>query len=348
MLKEGESLVTVIKTKVYAGRVKNKDALMASSSGGAFTVLSDSFLEKGDAVAAAVYNYQTNEAEFRLIQNQEERHAARGSKYMQSKPREVYRTAETWLKENPKKNLFFVGMGCQADGFRKFVELRGLRGRVYIVNIICHGSPSPKLWREYAQSIECHKGKIDYLTFKDKRNGWKLPTAFVVVNGQEVSIKDYVKVFYNRCALRLSCHECTYTTTEPKNNLTIGDFWHIEETIPDFYDPSGNLLFLIHTDRGEELFESVKSELEYRASDTKQCWQKNQEVPTEKSEQRDEFWSEYQRRGVQFIMKKYGTTPLKKRIKNKTVKILIIGGDSGSTSNFLFQYYIDFSERRAA
>ena len=58
------------------------------------------------------------------------------------------------------------------------------------------------------------------------------------------------KVFYNRCALRPSCYECLYATTERKTDLTIGDFWHIEETIPDFYDPNGNSLFLIHTNRG--------------------------------------------------------------------------------------------------
>ena len=43
---------------------------------------------------------------------------------------------------------------------------------------------------------------------------------------------------------------------------SIGDFWHIEETIPDFYDSNGNSLFLIHTNRGEELFEKI-SELDW-------------------------------------------------------------------------------------
>ena len=120
---------------------------------------------------------------------------------------------------------------------------------VYIVDIICHGSPSPKMWREYAESIQKKDGKITYLTFKDKRNGWKSPTAYVKVNGAEKPIKDYVKVFYNRCALRPSCYECPYATIERKTDMTIGDFWHIEETIPDFYDPNGNSLFLIHTNR---------------------------------------------------------------------------------------------------
>ena len=193
---------------------------------------------------------------------------------------------------------------------------------MYIVDIICHGSPSPKLWREYAKSIERKDGKITYLTFKDKRNGWKFPTAYVMVGGQEYSIRDYVKVFYNRCMLRPSCYECPYATTERKTDITIGDFWHIEETIPDFYDPNGNSLFLIHTNRGEELFEKIKNDLDYRLSNTTQCWQPNLEAPTKKSEQREEFWNDYQKKGIDFVMKKYGTVSMKTKIKNKLLKIM--------------------------
>jgi coenzyme F420-reducing hydrogenase beta subunit len=213
-------------------------------------------------------------------------------------------------------------MGCQAEGFRKFEEVKGLRDRVYIVDIICHGSPSPKLWREYAALIENkNHGKISYLSFKDKRNGWNAPTAFVQINGEEMPIKDYVRIFYNCCALRPSCHVCPFVTTERKTDLTIGDFWHIEESIPDFYDKNGTSIFLIHTDRGAELFERIKDDLDYRESNVKQCWQTNLEKPTPISEHRVEFWRDYNNKGINHIMKKYGTTPIMTRVKNKVRKI---------------------------
>lgn len=345
-MKEGGSLITEVKTKVYAGRLKDNDSLLRSSSGGAFVAVSDYFLDNGDAVVCAVYNYESHVTEFQLIESKERRNEAIGSKYMQSKPGRIYKVAEAWLNEHPKRKLLFVGMGCQADGFRKFAEMKGFRERVWIVDIICHGSPSPRLWKEYAESMEKKYGKITYLTFKNKRNGWKSPTAYVTVDGQEYLIKDYVKVFYNRCALRPSCYECPYATTERKTDMTIGDFWHIEETIPDFYNKNGNSLFLIHTDRGEQLFEVAKEKLEYRLSDTKQCWQANLEAPTKRSELRDKFWRDYQKKGVDFIMKKYGTTPLKTKIRNKVVKLISIGG--GQALNPDLVYYADNSERRAA
>lgn len=314
--------MNLIDTIVYAGRLKDKSALMSSSSGGAFTALSDAFLKSGDAVVAAVYNYENHTVEFQMILDEKQRERAKGSKYMQSKPGDIYQEAYHWLMDNPKKELLFVGMGCQSDGFRKFSEIKGIRDRVYIVDIICHGSPSPKLWREYAESIQKKDGRITYLTFKDKRNGWKSPIAYVKVNGSERPLKDYVKVFYNRCALRPSCYECPYATTERKTDMTIGDFWHIEETIPDFYDPNGNSLFLIHTGRGEELFEKIRDNMDYRLSNTAQCWQANLEAPTQKSEQRDVFWNDYQKKGIDFVIKKYGTVPMKTKVKNKLFKIL--------------------------
>lgn len=307
---------------LFYRRSKDKSALMSSSSGGAFTALSDAFLKSGDAVVAAVYNYENHTVEFQMILDEKQRERAKGSKYMQSKPGDIYQEAYHWLMDNPKKELLFVGMGCQSDGFRKFSEIKGIRDRVYIVDIICHGSPSPKLWREYAESIQKKDGRITYLTFKDKRNGWKSPTAYVKVNGSERPLKDYVKVFYNRCALRPSCYECPYATTERKTDMTIGDFWHIEETIPDFYDPNGNSLFLIHTGRGEELFEKIRDNMDYRLSNTAQCWQANLEAPTQKSEQRDVFWNDYQKKGIDFVIKKYGTVPMKTKVKNKLFKIL--------------------------
>ena len=170
--------IELINTEVYAGRLKDKKDLNNSSSGGAFTALSDFFLKNGNAVVAVVYNYATHTAEFQMILDEKQRERAKRSKYMQSKPGDIYREAYHWLMENPKKELLFVGMGCQSDGFRKFSEMKRIRERVYVVDIICHGSPSPKLWREYAESIQKSAGKITYLTFKDKRKGWKSPTAY--------------------------------------------------------------------------------------------------------------------------------------------------------------------------
>lgn len=132
---------------VYALRLKDKKELDKSSSGGAFTAISDIFLSLGDAVVSAIYNYETNQNEFVLYTKKKDRDKARGSKYMQAYPLNSFREAEQWIKANDKK-LLFVGTGCQADGFRIYAEQKGFRDNTTIVGIICHGTPSPKIWKD--------------------------------------------------------------------------------------------------------------------------------------------------------------------------------------------------------
>lgn len=311
-----------VNTKVYAGRIKEKKIVMKSSSGGAFTAISDYFIERGDAVIAAVYEYDNYNLNYKIIQSKSDRDKAIGSKYMQSRVGNIYNEAYYWLKQNVYKKILFVGMGCQADGFRKFCEMKKIRDRVYIVDIVCHGMPSAKLWKEYAEYIENkYKGKIKYPTFKDKRNGWKNPSALVEIEGKEIMIKDYVNVFYSGCALRPYCYKCKYATIVRKTDLTIGDFWHIEETIPEFFEPEGTSLFLIHTEYGVELFNHIKQRLFYKKSDIKQCWQYNLERPTEKPKEREKFWNDYRRGGIFLIVKKYGLNSLFAKIKYRINKI---------------------------
>ena len=95
---------------------------------------------------------------------------------------------------------------------------------------------------------------------------------------------------------------------------------------------------MIHTGRGEELFEKIRDNMDYRLSNTAQCWQANLEAPTQKSEQRDVFWNDYQKKGIDFVIKKYGTVPM----KNKLFKILRGGYELSNLD------YVDYSERRTA
>lgn len=119
-------MVDLIDTIVYAGRLKDKSALMSSSSGGAFTALSDAFLKSGDAVVAAVYNYENHTVEFQMILDEKQRERAKGSKYMQSKPGDIYQEAYRWLMDNPKKgkNCSLLAWDVNQMDFGSSVKLK--------------------------------------------------------------------------------------------------------------------------------------------------------------------------------------------------------------------------------
>lgn len=287
--------------KIYAFRIKDKDELLKSSSGGAFTAISDYFLSNQFPVVCSSYNYQNKQMEFTIISTREERDRCRGSKYFQSKPLTVYKDAILYLQENDKKQLLFVGMGCQAEGFRKLAELSRVRERTTIVDIICTGVPSPKFWKEYVSK----KGEVEYLTFKNKRNGWDAPTAFVLVDGVEKSIGDFVKIFYSHNALRPSCYECNFAKINRNVDITIGDFWHIENSMPDFKSNDGNSLIICHTDRGHEILEKIKENADLRESNTVDCMQNMLNRPTPRPATRDEFWANYYQKGISYVLMKY-------------------------------------------
>ena len=123
-----------METIVYAARVKDKELLKRSSSGGAFTALSDVFLENGDAVVCAVYNYTSHDCEYRLVLTKKERDEALGSKYVQSIPGKIFREAEKWLRDNPGRRLLFVGTGCRRQyGGTTLPDLRKSTERLNIL-----------------------------------------------------------------------------------------------------------------------------------------------------------------------------------------------------------------------
>ena len=87
--------------------------------------------------------------------------------------------------------------------------------------------------------------------------------------------------------------------------------------MPDFVDPMGTSLILLHTDKGAELFESIRDDLDYRESNTADCWQMNLERPTEHAPDRDKFWKDYRERGAAYVIDKYSRVPVLKRIKGR-------------------------------
>ena len=307
---------------VYAGRLKDREQLLSSSSGGVFTAISDLFLREGGAVVCSTYDYKKHREYFALVTDQEDRNKARGSKYVQSSPGTVFKESEAWLKAHADKQLLFVGVGCQAAGMIRYAEEKGLRERMTVVDIICHGAMSPGLWKDYMDLLESRNGKVDYITFKDKRNGWKAPVAAATAGGREVSLKEYVHIFYSKMALRPSCHKCPWATADRGSDLTIGDFWGIEKALPTFYSEEGASLILIHTVKGQALFERAKEVLITAESNREDCLQTNLVRPTPVSDKRQQFWRDYEKHGIGYILRKYGKDPLPRIVKRKTMKAL--------------------------
>lgn len=334
-----------MKTQVFAGRIKDRNVLNFCSSGGAFTVLSDHFIESGNAVLCVGYNYETDQAEFSIVYSKSVRDKCRGSMYIQSYALDSWQEAVQWLKDNPDKELVFFGVGCQGAGFINYCESKRVRDRVTVVDIICHGSPSPMIWKRYVATLK-ENGKLTDINFRDKRTGWNNSVAVAKINGEEVSLTKWRRLNSSRTILRPCCSQCPYTAIERKTDITIGDSWHLEKKMPDLFDKMGTSVFIIHTDKGAALFEDVKSKLDYRESNVTDCWQLNLERPTEHADNRWCFWNDYRNKGIEFVMEKYATISFMRREKRKVSNILKFGGEGIEAIDF--GHVANVSESRQA
>ncbi len=308
-------------TLVYAAKNKNIDVLLHSSSGGMFSALTEDFIKEGNAVLCVHYNYENNDAEFHLVESLLERDRSRGSLYIQSKARDSWKAGIEWLENHKGKSLLFIGVGCQAAAFIRYAEMKGVKDQVIVVDMVCHGSPSPLVWRQYISSV-IGKGKLSDVNFRDKKTGWSHSVGTAKIDGKEISIHPFRKLYSSRNILRPCCSRCPYTTIKRKSDLTLGDFWHIEMSLPEFKDEKGVSLVLIHTERGYDLFKNAQKYLDVIESNVNDCWQMNLEKPTEHANGRSDFWDDFQSKDLEYVINKYTKVTILHRIKRNANKII--------------------------
>ena len=314
------------KTKIFAAKSRNKDVVANSSSGGMFTVFSDAFLERDDIVAACQYSYETDSVVLSIISDKESRDKARGSKYIQAELKDSFNNLIDLLRKHSEKKALVFGTGCQIAGLNLLLESMHLRDRVVLVDLICHGAASSNLWKNYIYKIESEQGdSISYVTFKNKRNGWEYPSVFALIDGKEISIKAYSDWFYMGWSLRESCYKCPYTRIDRRSDITIGDYWGIQNVMPEFYDRMGVSLVIVHTERGMELFNNVRYAIDSRLSNRKDCLQPRLISPQLRPRDREFFWSDMQEKGIEYCIEKYiehYDTSIKEKIKECLKRLL--------------------------
>ena len=305
----------------YAVRAKDPNVVTSSSSGGAFTAISDWVLQQKGAIASAVYDYASHTLRYRLYADEATRNKARGSKYIYPILDDIYDVCLQWMKANPEKPLLFVGVGCHVAGFHQVLNSAHMRQQAILVDLICHGTPSPKLWTEYVQHLErTYQGEAEYVTFKDKRNGWENPYAFVRIAGREIPLDSYSYWFYESFSQRESCFRCPYTKLPRTADLTIGDFWGINLALPAFYSSAGNSLVFVQTPKGTDLFGAIKNAIDFEEIPFSVCMQPRLETPGKPNPRQKQFWRHYQKKGIPYLIKHYHEDGKIKTFSKKVIR----------------------------
>lgn len=286
--------------------VKNIDmqVRLASRSGGVFSALSTFVLDNQGIVYGCVLNDKFEAQHFRAS-NKFDCNRMRGSKYVQSNIEGIYAQINKDLQSG--LIVLFTGTPCQTQAVKNYIPPKWHKN-LYLVDIVCHGVPSPLIWQEYLRMIEKKfNGKTTAVNFRNKiKYGWADHIETVSIDGIEHDSQIYTNLFYNHYIIRPSCFHCPYKCLDRSGNITIADCWGIDSVMPDFDDNKGVSLVLINDDKGKKLFQSVSDKLEIHRVDINQFLQPpfkgNFIIPSK----RRLFWRTYHRYGIEQACRLFG------------------------------------------
>ncbi|SDM05930.1 Coenzyme F420-reducing hydrogenase, beta subunit [Sarcina sp. DSM 11001] len=248
--------------KSWIGYAKNTELRLASSSGGVFSVLAEKIIERGGVVFGAAFdeNYALHHI---MIESPEELALFRGSKYLQSRIDNSFLLAREQLDSG--KWVLFSGVSCQIAGLKTF--LRKDYSNLVTIDVLCHGVPSPELWkRYYSEKEKEYGGVLQNAIFRDKKNGWKKYSVKLVFSNNTEYTKvfkedSYMQLFLKNLCLRPSCHKCMFKDINRPSDITLGDAWGVNNYCPEMDDDRGTSIIITHSEEGEHLLHSVQDKL---------------------------------------------------------------------------------------
>ena len=327
---------TVLNT--YAAYSKNINIKMASSSGGIFSLLAEEIINRKGIVYGVSMSQDCKYAEFMRVDTHSDLAKLRGSKYLQARVGRTYRKVKLDLES--ELTVLFTGTGCQISGLKNFLGKE--YSNLYCVDVICHGVPSPKLWKEYVEYNEKQQNKrLVSINFRCKDDSW---IDFGIKRKDEGKKELYISkdkdpymlMFLRDYCLRLSCYECL-AKNDYKSDLTLADFWGIDKVAPELNGGKGTSLVILRTEKGKKLFKNIKNEIVFKEVSYEDGVRNNKAEysSADRPEERNYFFDDLNVKSFEEMIIRYGTpTPMsfKRKIKNKIIEMLLKTTERGGIS----------------
>lgn len=274
--------------QVQAVRNKKEEIRMSSSSGGYFHLLAEKIISRGGVVFGAAFDDQW-EVHHTYAETIQGLQAFLGSKYVQSRIENTFSEAEEFLKLG--RLVLYSGTSCQIAGLKKY--LRKTYDNLFTVETVCHGVPSPKIWRDYLDSLPLKRISrkhtvllslkdipvITGMSFRDKSTGWKkfslvisgiteqgkaenmvLPFNNRVIVSENAWKNIYMKAFLNNLSLRPICFTCPAKSGKCHSDFSLSDFWAVDRYCPQFNDDKGITLVHLNSKSAIELDKEIEAD----------------------------------------------------------------------------------------
>lgn len=303
----------------YASYNDNASIRLNSSSGGIFTAIANLILDEKGVVFGALFNHEMQVCHD-YVEKVDDLYKIRGTKYVQSLVSDSYVNVKKMLLQGRK--VLFSGTPCQIQGLKNYLKKE--YDNLFTVDVVCHGVPSPKIWREQLQRLFVDE-KIFSINFRDKRTGWKSPSVLISSESHNYLVKGandkYMNAFLLNLSIRPSCYNCPQKPLKSVSDLTLGDLWGVDKILPQLDDNKGTSLILVNTEKGKSLLDYLSLTLHSIVLDEAIKYNpsicKNSFLPVS----RKYFWKTYDRLGLDKTLQEIKTNKFF-RILNRIKRII--------------------------
>lgn len=296
--------------EVFGCRHNDEQELSKSQSGAAAWAITQTFLQQPGVVYGVGYESVTHIVHKRAT-SLDECQEFRGSKYVQSDLRGVFRQVKDDLKAGHR--VLFFGTACQVSGLKSYIPVQ-FQERLTVVDIVCHATPSPAFWKSYVEYMQSkYKSQVVKVDFRDHVFGWHShEESFYFANGKKVSSHIFRALFYDHLIIRNSCMNCHFTNFKRVSDITLSDFWGWENHYQEWNDNKGVSLFLVNSKKGEQLYQQCQTYLSFIRSDMDKCVQPQLQHPAEEPADYHTVAPLFKEKGFKGVARKYGHIPGKK------------------------------------
>lgn len=307
-------------SRVIALKHKKDSIRNSSTSGGAFFLIASNIINEGGIVYGAAFTdaFEVKHIRCKTI---DELNKLKKSKYVQSDLGNIFSLILQDIRIG--KRVLFSGTACQCNGIKEVAALMRINtDNLITIDLICHGVPSPAIWKDYLE-FRSRKQKITSVDFREKERSWR-DFRLSICYGSKKRVyrqnEDYFFVlFFHNYILRDSCYSCKYSSLNRVSDITLGDFWGVEEFYPHFSDDKGISVVLVNTEKADFLIQSLLFETESieikRDELTRR--QPNLKRPTSKNSKTEAFWYDYSERNFNYVIKKYADANILGILKRK-------------------------------
>ncbi len=326
--------------KYYSAINKDKNVLNNSASGGMFYELASAVIGIEGSVYGAAYSQG-----FKILHERaeadEQVKRLMGVKYAQSDISGVYDAIYDDLVGG--KAVLFVGTPCQCSAVRNYLKMRRAdTSHLCVCDLLCHGVFSPQIWEEYIQLLQSRfKENITYISFRDKKKGWRNKHFKILTPSQDISKycntkASALRIYEQNLSFREACYHCKYMNFDRVGDITIGDFWGIERIMPEIDKNTGISAVIVNTEIGQAFMDRVKERLLVNEFEADQITQQVLRDYTPRNARREDFIKDYALGGTERILSRYGRVKGFAYIKRSVVVPLLYKlGLAGVSSRLL-------------